>query len=235
VLGEPETVAFGTVADVARRAGVSGATVVRLATKLGYGGFPGLQDAVREELVPRWHPPSDPIDDSRSDDALSRTLAVELANVAATLEGVDRNCFAEATHLLSGAGQPQGQVLVLAGDGSQGVAVTFATELSKLRPGVALLEGSGTRGVRGLLHAGPADILTLFDVAPYDGCVLEAARLAAGRGMEVVAITDSPLSPSADTGWRTFVASTSGGGRVESHVGMLSLVNALITEVTSRM
>ena len=39
VADDPEAVAFGTVADVARRSGASGATVVRLATKLGFDGF----------------------------------------------------------------------------------------------------------------------------------------------------------------------------------------------------
>src|SRR5437879_11950068 len=39
VADDPEAVAFGTVADVARRAGTSGASVVRLAAKLGFEGF----------------------------------------------------------------------------------------------------------------------------------------------------------------------------------------------------
>jgi len=43
VADDPEAVAFGTVADVARRAGTSGATVVRLAAKLGFDGFVELQ------------------------------------------------------------------------------------------------------------------------------------------------------------------------------------------------
>ena len=59
VADDPEAVAFGTVADVARRAGTSGATVVRLATKLGFEGFVELQGAVREELARRLRPASE--------------------------------------------------------------------------------------------------------------------------------------------------------------------------------
>ena len=44
VLTSPEAVAFGTVAEVAQRAATSGATVVRLATKLGYDGFSGAAE-----------------------------------------------------------------------------------------------------------------------------------------------------------------------------------------------
>src|SRR5207237_1390717 len=61
VADDPEAVAFGTVADVARRAGASGATVVRLAAKLGFDGFVELQAAVREEMARRLRPASERI------------------------------------------------------------------------------------------------------------------------------------------------------------------------------
>ena len=61
VADDPEAVAFGTVADVARRAGTSGATVVRLAAKLGFDGFVDLQAPVREEMARRLRPASERI------------------------------------------------------------------------------------------------------------------------------------------------------------------------------
>ena len=50
ILADPQLVAFGTVADLAARAGAGAATVVRLANKVGFDGFSGLQHAVQEEL-----------------------------------------------------------------------------------------------------------------------------------------------------------------------------------------
>ena len=47
VLSRPQLVAFGTVAELADTAGSGAATVVRLASKLGYDGFTGLQSAVQ--------------------------------------------------------------------------------------------------------------------------------------------------------------------------------------------
>ena len=49
--GEPQAVAFGTVAQVASRAGTSGPSVVRLAVKLEYEGFVDLQADVQAELA----------------------------------------------------------------------------------------------------------------------------------------------------------------------------------------
>src|SRR5438874_3351033 len=102
VADDPEAVAFGTVADVARRAGASGATVVRLAAKLGFDGFVGLQAAVRDEMARRLRPASERIRRPAPGDVLGTALAVEMGNVAATLEAVDRAAFEDAVRLLSG-------------------------------------------------------------------------------------------------------------------------------------
>ena len=102
VADDPEAVAFGTVADVARRAGASGATVVRLATKLGFDGFVELQASVREELARRLRPASERIRRPAAGDVIGAALAVEMANVASTLESVDRAAFETAVDMLSG-------------------------------------------------------------------------------------------------------------------------------------
>src|SRR2546423_5420161 len=134
VADDPEAVAFGTVADVARRAGASGATVVRLAAKLGFDGFVDLQAAVRHEIAGRLRPASERIRRPAPGDVVGSALATEMANVAATLEAVEPASFEQAVRLVSGlAERPptgSGRVLVLTGDASSGVASLFAEELS---------------------------------------------------------------------------------------------------------
>ncbi|MEW6268414.1 MAG: MurR/RpiR family transcriptional regulator, partial [Thermodesulfobacteriota bacterium] len=88
VTSDPEAVAFGTVAAVARRAGTSGPTVVRFADRLGYAGFVGLQAAVREALSERLRPAVERIRSAAPAPALARALETELANVRRTLEAV---------------------------------------------------------------------------------------------------------------------------------------------------
>ncbi|MDQ3943616.1 MAG: MurR/RpiR family transcriptional regulator, partial [Actinomycetota bacterium] len=196
VLSDPEAVAFGTVADLARRAGASGATVVRLAAKLGYDGFPGLQGAVREEMARRLRPAAERIRRPEPGDALSRTLAVELDNLTATLESLDRAELGRAVRLLA---RPRARVLILSGDASHGIALTFATEVSMLRPGVEHVAGSPVQVARALAQTGPDDVVVVLDISRYDRWVLEAAGRAAARGAQVVALTDDRLSPLAGT------------------------------------
>src|SRR5947209_16453693 len=95
VLSNPESVAFGTVAHLARLAATSGATVVRLAAKLGYDGFTALQGAVQGELGQRLRPAAERIRQVLPSDVLGRVLAVELDNLAGTLEAASPGAFEE--------------------------------------------------------------------------------------------------------------------------------------------
>jgi len=249
VADDPEAVAFGTVADVARRAGASGATVVRLSAKLGFDGFVDLQAAVREELARRLRPASERIRRPAPGDVLGTALAVEMGNVAATLEGVDRGAFDNAVALLSGAASGRGgsarsgarerrgseRALVLSGDASSGIASLFAGELSMLRPNVVLAGGSEVRVARLLADVGPGDVVVTIDLARYDRAVLDAAGRAAERGAALVALTDSALSPLASAATVSFTASVTGPGPFDSHVGLLALANALLTGVAARL
>ena len=239
VADDPEAVAFGTVADVARRAGASGATVVRLAAKLGFDGFVQLQAAVQDEMTRRLRPASERIRRPAAGDVLGTALATEMANVASTLEGVDRPAFDEAVALLSGPGvaarRGSGRVLVLSGDASSGVASLFADELSMLRSGVVLVGGSEVRVARLLADAGRSDLVLVIDLARYDRAVLDAAGRAAEQGSAVVALTDSALSPLASVAAVSFTASVTGAGPFDSHVGLLALANALLAGVAARL
>jgi DNA-binding MurR/RpiR family transcriptional regulator len=238
VADDPEAVAFGTVAGVARRAGASGATVVRLAAKLGFDGFVALQAAVRADIARRLRPASERIRRPAGGDVLGTALAVETANVAATLENVDRASFDRVVRLVSGGPSDRrggGRVLVMAGDASSGVASLFAGELSMLRPGVVTVAGSEVRVARLLADAGPADVVVVLDLARYDRAVVDAAVRAAGRGAALVALTDSALSPLAEVATVSFTASVAGAGPFDSHVGLLALANALLAGVAARL
>ena len=240
VADDPEAVAFGTVADIGRRAGASGATVVRLATKLGFDGFVELQASVRDEMARRLRPASERIRRPVPGDVLGAALAVEMANVAGTLEGVDRAMFEEAVALLSGSPSSgrrrgSGRVLILSGDASSGVAALFAAELAMLRSAVALVGGSEVRVARLLADVGPSDVVVVIDLARYDRAVLDAAGRAAERGATLVALTDSVLSPLATVAAVSFPASVTGAGPFDSHVGLLALANALLAGVAARL
>jgi DNA-binding MurR/RpiR family transcriptional regulator len=97
VLGDPERVAFGTVADLARLAGTGGATVMRLAAKAGFDGFSELQATVQSELSRRLRPAVERIREPKAGDTVAAVLKVDVANLQETLGAVDAAVLTLAT------------------------------------------------------------------------------------------------------------------------------------------
>ena len=153
VLADPSVAAFATVAELGRRAGTSGATVVRLADRLGYEGWVGLQDAVRAEVDQQLRPAAVRIRERTTSDVLSATAAREAENVHRTLDAVDRDQYVEAVRLL--ADRPR-TVRVLAGTAQDGIGSLLADALDMLRPDVERISGSPLAVTRSLAHTGRA-------------------------------------------------------------------------------
>ena len=224
VLTSPEEVAFGTVAELAGRAATSGASVVRLATKLGLEGFVALQASVQDDLAARLRPAADRIRRPASADPLVRAAAAEVANVTATLEGVDRADYAATVRALADESR---RVWVMSSDASAGVAHQFTDNLSMLRGGVSTLGGPPPRLARQLAEVARGDTVVAVDLRRYERWVLDAAGQVVERGARVVAITDSRLSPLADLAAATLVVRAEGVGPFDSYVGTLALLNTL--------
>src|SRR6478736_4362113 len=102
VLEHPQLVAFGTVADLAAQAGSGAATVVRLATKLGFDGFTALQASVQHDLARQLRPAAERIREPAATDAIANHLALELDNVRTTLSTLEEESLADVVaHLAS--------------------------------------------------------------------------------------------------------------------------------------
>jgi DNA-binding MurR/RpiR family transcriptional regulator len=230
--GEPQTVAFGTVANVARSAGTSGPSVVRLAVKLGYGGFVDLQADVQAELARQLGPARDRIRQRPPSDLIGRTLAAEVDNVTRTLHAMSRDAFKAAVGKLS---DRRRQVFVLPGEMTLPAGTALASHLGQLRDGVTLLGGSDVAASRRLATLVPDDVLVAIDMRRYERWVLTVLRRGASQEASIIAITDSPLSPLASMAAETFLVAAQGVGPFDSLVGTLALVNALVAGVAVRL
>jgi DNA-binding MurR/RpiR family transcriptional regulator len=230
--GEPQTVAFGTVANVARRAGTSGPSVVRLAVKLGYGGFVDLQADVQSELARQLGPARDRIRQPPPSDLVGRTLAAESDNVTQTLSAIQPETFRAAVAKLS---DRRRHVFILPGEMTRPAGAVLASHLSQLRDGVTLLAGSEISASRRLATLEPKDVLVAIDMRRYERWVLTVLRRGGAQGASILAITDSPLSPLASLAAETFLVGAEGVGPFDSLVGAVALVNALTAGVAARL
>lgn len=232
VLANPQLVAFGTVADLAEGAGSGAATVVRLATKLGFEGFSALQASVQQDLANQLRPAAERIRDPAVHDSLNRHLQLELGNVQTTLGQLDQEAVADVVNHLADRTR---RVFVLSGDASRGVATQFVGDLDALRANVMMVDGNDVAVQRIVALMERDDVLVTIDLRRYDRWLVEAARRAAAAGVWTVSIADSVLSPVAACAQRTLVVTAAGAGPFDSHVGTLALINVLVAAAAIRL
>ncbi len=196
VAANPQEVALLSMREQAKRAGVQPATMTRLAQALGYDGYEGLREGHRAAL--RQAP------GLAGQAARRASLHAESSELAA--QEMLRNCGAQVAGLAAGD-LPQAmvraagmiaqarQVYCLGMRSSHAVAWHVSYALSLISDRARLLDGIGGTGFDALAQAQAGDVLFVCGVAPYTRAVVEVVVQARARGLQVVALTDTGLSP----------------------------------------
>lgn len=197
IAAHPRDVALCSMREQARKAGVQPATMTRLAQALGYDGY----DALRaEHATALRHAPSGlaqqadgrlPLRADTPDGAAQALLAQAQAQIEglASAEMLDALC--QAADAMTAARR----IYVLGLRSSHAVAWHFYYALSLITDRAHLLDGVGGTGLDALWHAGSDDVLFVCGVAPYTRAVVEATLQAQARNVQIIAVTDSRLSP----------------------------------------
>lgn len=187
VLAEPTLLAFGTVSDLAKRVTTSRPSVVRFATRLGFGGFSELQRHIREGISEQLLRPSERIRQSADGPGPSqRDLESSLEHLfeALTIERLEEltSPLFEAPH-----------IWIVSGETSRAGALVLHSGLAMIRPGVNLVDQHSSG--RDLGNASAGDAAVVIDFARYKRHSVLAAEHLAAADVRIVAITDGPLSP----------------------------------------
>lgn len=227
--------ALGSITALARAAGVSSPTVLRLAHKLGFKGYPDLQAQVHAEVEARLASPiakrarwTGGVPDTH---ILNRFADAVLQNLTATLSRIDHADFDACADLLA---DPARQVFVSGGRITHAIADYLVTQLRVMRPGVTLVPGLSNGWPPTLLDMRPGDVLLAFDIRRYEANVVQLAEVAAERGAQVILFTDSWMSPVASVARISFAAAIEVPSAWDSTVALQVLVESLIAAVQAR-
>lgn len=231
ILSSPQSVGFGTVAELAESAGVGAASVVRLATKLGFDGYTDLQTCVQRDLMNQLRPAAERIHQAGQSQRLSH-VAVETANVQSTLESANDQALDELVSRLADLQRP---VVILSGEDSAGVARQFSIQLNELRGEVRELRGSDVAVRREIALTAPQSTAIVIDLRRYEQWVLDAHSMLSKRGIWSAGFTDSMLSPIAAIAGTTFLVSAGSVSPFDSHVGTLALLNLIVANVATEL
>ncbi|MBH1974003.1 MAG: MurR/RpiR family transcriptional regulator, partial [Rhodobacteraceae bacterium] len=232
VLSHYPVSALGSITLLAKAAEVSTPTVVRLAQKLGYKGYPDLQNALRGEVEAMLESPlakhdrwAGGVPDTHM---LNRFADAVMANLQSTLGQIDHAEFDAAAVLLADPGR---QIFAMGGRITHALADYFTSLMKVVRTDVTLLSNNSTTWPPTLLDMRPGDVLLVFDIRRYENAVLQLAEMAKEQGAEIILITDRWVSPAATHARHTLACHIEAPSAWDSNVSLMVLVETLLASV----
>ncbi len=225
---------FLTASKLAKKAGVSEATIVRLAQVLGFDGYPKLQQMLRANLQDRLTTVTrleQTVKNVRMDgDILSRIMQEDIRNLSETLRDISLETFHQAVTDMKNARR----IFVVGLRGAHAPALVLALYLRFLgKQASPVIPGYGD--VWNTLDGMGADDLTIgISIPRYTKLTIDVLEYAKENGARVGAITDSFVSPLARNADWVLPVHSRLDSFIESFTAAMSLVNALLTELSVR-
>lgn len=225
--------AFMTASKLGKITEVSESTVVRFAMELGYDGYPSMQKVMQEMVLNRLTPSqrigvaSDRIGDQ---DIVSMVLQSDMDKLRQTNETVDRDEFKSVVDTILKAKR-----IYILGVGSSSMLASFTAHyLRYMFDSVRCITSSDTADMfENLLNVGSEDVVIAFSFPRYSATIVKAVRYCSDAGAKIVAVTNSAMSSLGKSSDYVLVAKSDMVSLVDSLVGPLSLVNALIVALAT--
>jgi DNA-binding MurR/RpiR family transcriptional regulator len=226
---------LGSITALAKAAGVSTPTVVRLVQKLGYKGYPAFQASLRDEVEERLISPLTKHDrwsqKAPAAHLLNAFADAVLGNLTATLAAIDPEDFDRLATLIADRDR---RVYAMGGRITHALADYFITLLRVIRPGAVLISDTSNTWPPAMLDMRAGDVLVVFDIRRYENAVLQVAEVAREQGAEVVLFTDQWLSPAAALARHRLAAHVEAPSAWDSTVVLQMLVETLLASVQSQ-
>lgn len=223
---------LASVTRLAKTAGVSTPTVVRMVQKLGFEGFVEFQEALRTELTARTRDPIHKHDTgvatAPDTHLLNRFSEAIATNLRQTLAQIDPATFDAVAQLLADTSP---HIFVAGGRITRSMGDYLFNHLQVIRPGVTQLGTAPGVWPHYLLDMKAGDVLVLFDIRRYENMLLRLAELAHERGAKIVIFSDlwgSPITSIADYRFNCRVEVPSAW---DSNMALLMIVETLISAV----
>jgi DNA-binding MurR/RpiR family transcriptional regulator len=193
ILRNPEEVAFLTSKKLGKNAGVSEATVIRLADALGISGFSEIQNILQSWLK-RKLAPSEKLESTRigrRTDIYEEIFENSVREILKAREGIPPSQFEEVVDALDRARR----VFVVGLRRSHSIAFLLYYNLSRIRDGITLVDPAYGLRYDKILEIGDPDVFVAISFFRYARETMEITKFAREKEAHIVAITDNPVSP----------------------------------------
>ncbi|MEH2920339.1 MurR/RpiR family transcriptional regulator [Samsonia erythrinae] len=235
ILDNSNSVAFDTVASIARQADVPPSTLIRFANAFGFSGFNEMKQMFRQHLMEEtanYTERARLFRQTASADAAAPETPAEILNMFTMVNSqalqqlamqTSANDLERAVTLLSEAEN----IYVIGLRRSFSVASYLTYALRHLDRRAFLIDGLGGMFTEQLSLVGPKDVVVAVSFSPYSREVVELVELGAQRKAQQIAITDSQVSPLAAFSDVCFVVREAQVDGFRSQVASLCLAQTL--------
>lgn len=228
ILADPTGAAMGSAESLAERAGVSKAAVVRFGARLGYGGFRGLQGALRDDVRARVGGAGGSI---RAEGLVRRWLDGVTQDLETVAGDVSPEALERAATLLETG---EGWIHVFGQRASAAVSEYAYFLLNPMLPNVIQVQAGESALADRLLDIGPEDRLIAVTFKRYAKVTGDVVSFFAEAGAPVVLITDSPNAPAARHATETLVCADASPGPFPTIATGIFLVEVLAATLYER-
>lgn len=197
MIEDADVVAMSNIVELGKKTHLSSASITRLAKLLGYQGFQQFQLVFKQKSKMANSFYSDGVNRLLSQERVSpkqlikRQREAVVTNIEQSIELVGDKELGEATGLLA----KKNRIYIFAYRHSAAIANILRYGLALLRPNVQMLvqEAHGVAIALGQLKKD--DLLVVIGSSPYSNVTLKIASIAKKQQCQILAITDSKLSP----------------------------------------
>jgi DNA-binding MurR/RpiR family transcriptional regulator len=220
-----------SAASLAKAAGTSTPTVLRLVSRLGIGSYPDFQRRLREEITNHMNSPVSRTEQGKSEldhtGALERAASERIALIERVASSVPPSEFDRAVQAL--ASRPR-HVAISGGYFTRYMAMLLANQLDQVIPNVDFVLEPLGHDITKYMRLTTGSVAVILDFRRYELASKHAAETAKRQGATVIVITDQDLSPAVD-GADIVLPVTVDGIPFDSVVGLLVLIEALVGAV----
>jgi DNA-binding MurR/RpiR family transcriptional regulator len=239
MLTDPAATSVKTISELANEFGIHRSFLTRLAQKLGFKGFPEFQSVFRRELKGKTnfytrqvekYLQRDRVSSEFEKSTLEEVSTAEWSNILFAMENFDGKVFEAVVSSLMDARR----ISVLGLRGSYPVAYYLGYYLKMIRDDVSIAGMSGHILAEEIGNLYPGDLLLAISAAPYTKSTVEACHIAHELGIDIIAITDSQISPLINYAKHTLFGACKGNYFFTPLISFTMYVEALLTELIKK-
>lgn len=230
ILNHYDKAAFMTASQLGETVEISESTVVRFANALGYSGYPKLQKALQELIktklttVQRLE-----LSDSQitQDSIIEDVIKSDIDSIQATINELNKEEFSKIVDLINKAKN----IYIIGFRTSTVLAEFLGFYLNLILDNVRVVRYGVSDIYEQLIHITNEDIVIGISFPRYSKKTTQMLEFVSEKDAQVIAITDSDLSPLIEYSDYKLIAYSNMVSFVDSLVVPLSLMNALIVSI----